>query len=195
MKTFFTCCILFLGFNCFSQESTKRIISLHFTTGSNDLTRGDELIGGPSYHGKGFNGFGIQYSKSLLKWLAFETGFEYMKNKIDIVPGPNPNIDRTPKRESLELMSIPLYLRVDFLRYLFINGGFSLDMETQNNFSDDQSGIGFALGAGVKYAFKPGITLIVNPLIQQHAFLPFTKEEYQQRLLNSGIKFGIGYTF
>ncbi|HEX3387089.1 MAG TPA: hypothetical protein VHS53_17940 [Mucilaginibacter sp.] len=79
---------------------------------------------------------------------------------------------------------------------MFVNGGISIDIETDHpaqRIAPEQNGIGIFLGAGGKYEFNH-VTLFVNPYIQVHDTRRFNSSG-DRNLLNTGFKFGIGYSF
>jgi hypothetical protein len=58
---------------------------------------------------------------------------------------------------------------------------------------DNQSGIGGLLGLAAKYDFDFGGTFYVNPCMKFHAIIPFSPEDNQQRIYESGIRLGFIY--
>lgn len=164
--------------------------------GQNDLVNFDQLLGAPSYTGEGFYSIGLNYTKELKTWLSFESGLEYSRHKINISSKPLPDIARTSRTENTGLITIPVAYRLTFLKYAFVNGGLLFDIDSSlSNSIDNQSGIGFLIGAGLKYNFKSGIALTLNPCVRMHSIIPFSPDKYQYHLIDSGIKFGIGYRF
>ncbi|HEY4323152.1 MAG TPA: hypothetical protein VGN20_04180 [Mucilaginibacter sp.] len=194
MKTkliFLACVLLCTQAYCQSKNS----LSLVFGVGSNAI--GSIGIGGPGYQGKGETIYGLNYSRSLTKSLSIETGLEYSVNNIllDYVDAPLPAFKPIPG--SIRMLSIPVYANFTFFKYLFVNGGLIADFETNyhgsNDIIADQSGIGLGLGIGGKYNFNRMIVFI-NPFLQSHAVVAFSNKG-GGTLLNSGVKFGIGYRF
>ncbi|MFY9154049.1 MAG: outer membrane beta-barrel protein [Prolixibacteraceae bacterium] len=174
----------------------KADLSLSFLNGKNDLVNFDQLLGAPSYSGEGFFSIGLNYTRELKSWLSLETGLEYSKHEIRITPNLHPDIDLSPRTEKSALITIPVGYRLNFLNYAFINGGLIFDMDTSlSNSIDNQTGIGAMLGAGLKYSFKSGLTLTLNPRARMHSIVPFSSDNYHYHLIDSGIKFGIGYRF
>lgn len=156
-----------------------------------------ELEGTGRYKSNGSASAGINYQLKLTQAFSFETGLEYSRNEISITPAFDPSIDMTPRKTAIEMLTVPVYGNYTFLKHLFINGGLSLDLETNSDRIggvDRQSGIGIGLGFGGKYSMK-NIEVYVNPFLRQHAMLPFNKENYQQQLLDFGLRFGLGVNF
>ncbi len=150
--------------------------------------------GGASFSGKYFYSIGLNYMYSLHKWLDFETGMEYSHYTISIHPNLPPDMDRTPYDEQFSLMSIPVSLRINFLKYCFVNGGFELDFDPAfSSPIDSQDGIGSLLGVGLKYDSKLGVSAFVNPYFKIHSLISLSGIENHQRLFESGYRFGIMY--
>jgi hypothetical protein len=163
--------------------------------GDNDVLR-KSLEGAAGYYGDGFYTIGITSQIPLSARLDFETGIEYGKHTIIIHPNFMPGSNYTPYKSNFGLVNIPITLKVNFLKYLFINGGLLIDIDSSiSSPIDTQTGIGAILGIGVKYDFKFGGTLFVNPYSKCHSLLPFSPGKYHQRLLESGVRVGILYNF
>jgi len=144
--------------------------------------------------GKSFT-YGISYLKPLNKWLELETGLEYLSCPIEtksIVSTPN-GVTTVTRSATLSMLSAPVTVRVNFLKYFFVNGGLLLDVDvSSNSIINSQSGLGSLLGLGVKYDFKNGISVFVNPYSKIHLF-PLSFERNQQHFQESAVRFGIVY--
>ena len=191
--------------------------------GDNEILR-KSLDGAASYSGDGFYAVGIICQIPLTSRLDLETGIEYGKHTIIITPNLQPGMNDTPYKSNLKLTSIPIILKMNFLKHFFINGGASLDIGSKSSnpirnqnliesssfteFTEggcimlsspspihSQNGIGAILGIGAKYDFKFGGTIFMNPYLKCHSLVPFSSEKYHQRLLEAGIRFGITYKF
>lgn len=173
----------------------KRIGLTFSSFGENDVARvgGKELIGGPSYYGKGYYSLGFDYIQSIgkLRWLEFETGVEFSRHKIEIKPAPF--IDAAPRNEDFSVLTIPLTLRASFLKYLFINGGLMINVDGGSMPIDSQTGLGSLLGVGLKYDFKSGVGLFANPYVKFYSLVPIEREDNRQQVLESGFRFGVVY--
>lgn len=177
------------------SESRKGKIGITFSTfGENDVIRSEPLMGEASYNSDQFYTFGIFYTYKLNNTFDFETGIEYAKHKIIIDPF-DPPYDEAPSRGAqFFLVNIPITVRINFLRYCFVNGGLNLDFDpTVSSPIDSQNGIGALLGLGLKYDSKYGISALVNPYIKAHSLISFSPVENRQRVLESGFRFGIMY--
>lgn len=144
--------------------------------------------------GKSFT-YGISYLKPLNKWLDIETGLEYLSCRVEkqiIYIGPTTGLF-TSQSATLSMLSLPVTVRANFLKYFFVNTGLLLDIDvSSNSIINSQSGLGTLLGLGMKYDFKNGISLFVNPYTKVHLF-PLTFERNQQHFMESAVRFGIAY--
>lgn len=181
-----------------SQEAEKPLrgkIGITYSfLGENDLFRTDELIGAASYYGEGFYTLGFSYISGLNKWLEAETGLEYSKHTFSVFANVPPNIDMMPESTNVSLLVVPVTVRANFLKYFFVNGGALLDMDISgNNSVDSQTGIGTVFGLGIKYDFKFGGSVFINPYAKAHSLLSFSGEDYPQRIYENGVRFGVTY--
>lgn len=195
-RTLFTCLWLtaFLVFSAKSYAQQNNTIAVVYGTGSDGLFGGG--IGSAGYASKGFTLAGVDYIHRFNRLFAIETGLEYSDSELlwDYEDPPNPNF--VPQKTRNQLLSIPVYANLTFFRYLFVNGGFSIDLETDHpaqRIGQEQNGIGMFLGAGGKYSFGH-VTLFVNPFFQSHNIISFTPNT-NRNLVNAGFKFGAGYSF
>ena len=186
--------ICFGSMQCFAQHKSE--IGIWGGFGQNDIMSFAKTVGGPGYSGDGYYAFGITYIHPIYLWLGFETGLEYSDNKITISSNLPPQYPKVTRHEKIGLLSVPVACRINFLKYAFLNGGLLFDVDTNLSSSvHSQTGIGALLGIGLKYDFKSGITLAVNPNLRIHRIISFNMDGSDQRLINSGVKLGVGYCF
>jgi len=189
--------ILFLlisAVNSYSQSSNRLIVNYGITS---QILIGDHLDGAGGQDGKGGNVFGVRYIRTTTGKISLETGLEYSRYQFSISPAFHPGIDMTARKENVELISVPLFANYSFAKYLFVNGGLIADFQLNKKTTDAvdrQSGVGLGIGFGGKYDFR-AITLSINPYLQQHSIIPIEKSRNQERLLEAGIRFGVGYRF
>ena len=144
--------------------------------------------------GKSFT-YGISYLKPLNKWLDIETGLEYLSCPIETksIVGTINGVTTLTRSATLSMLSAPVTVRANFLKYFFVNAGLLLDIDvSSNSIINSQSGLGSLLGLGLKYDFKNGISVFVNPYSKIHLF-PLTFERNQQHFMESAVRFGIAY--
>jgi hypothetical protein len=199
-QNFLTFLFLFLISYSLNAQDTREHkspgkIGLTFSSfGDNDVIRFKQLDGAASYNDDNFYTLGINYLRPINTWLEFETGIEYANHKIIIIPNLPPNMDNSPHSTRLSLINIPVGVRVNFLKYCFINGGLLLDIDADPlSPVDSQTGIGGNLGFGLQYAFSFGLSVFVNPYLKAHSLIPFSSDNYHQRLMESGLRLGIMY--
>lgn len=139
--------------------------------------------------------FGITYLKPLNKWLNVETGIEFLQSKASIhsIVSTTSGVTTVFRYGTLSLLNVPLGVRANFWKYCFVNGGVFLDIDVSSNSPvQTQTGLGSLLGFGLKYDFKTGISLFVNPYMKIHSF-PLSFQTDQEHLLESAVRFGVSY--
>jgi len=105
-----------------------------------------------------------------------------------------PPMEYPPYSAKFSLINIPVTLRVNFLKYFFINGGILFDIDSSASSPiDSQTGIGSILGLGIKCDFKSGLSVFANPYLKAHSMIPFSSGDNHQRLMESGFRFGLMY--
>ncbi len=170
----------------------KSELSFSVTTGENEMIMFHALDGAATHRGEGFFALNMHYRKPIKEWLDFESGLAFAYHSV--VVEPLSIYDILPIKEEMYLASIPIGVKFNFLRYFFVNAGTLVDIDfTSSNHLDDQSGIGASLGASTIYRFDNGIGIFAMPCIRMHSLIPFTMGNYHERLLESGIQFGISY--
>jgi len=175
--------------------SQKSGFSLTYSTfGENDVFRYEELVGAAGYHGKGFFAVGATYLFPLTSWLGLESGLEYAKHTVIVIPNLPPTIDVILRESHFSIINIPLTLHAGLGKYFFANGGIMLNLDTTiKSPITDQTGLGAILGLGVQYTFHPMLTVFVNPYGKLYSMVPFTFDNYPQRVLESGLRFGVRF--
>lgn len=190
---------LFFAISIYAQKtegkSQKGKIGITFSSfGENDVFRKESLMGEASYNSDKFYIIGINYIYKLNNTFDFETGIEYAKHQIIIDPFDPPYDEAPSHGAQFSLINIPLSIRVNFLKYCFVNGGLILDIDpTVSSPIDSQDGIGAILGLGLKYDSKYGVSAFVNPYIKPHSLISFSGIENHQRVMESGFRFGLMY--
>ena len=194
----FTFLLIFFPFiKGFSNENTitKKRAGITFSSfGDCDIIRFQELDGAASYSSDYFFALGLSYQHSLNEMFAIETGIEYARYNIIVHPNVPPNVNFDPYRDNFSLMSIPVKARLNFLKLCFLDAGILIDVDAGlSDPIDSQTGIGANIGAGLNYDFKFGLSIFANPYTKIHALIPFSMEKYPQRVIETGIRFGLMY--
>lgn len=141
------------------------------------------------------NILGINYSKHLTKSFSLESGLYFSADSIafsSFLPGV-----RTERKEQVKMITVPVYAKLDFLKYFFVDGGLLVHFQTNyssNSTLTRQSGLGYELGLGGKYDFGR-VQIFVNPYVQYHTLIKFDSSRDYFNLMDFGYKFGVGYDF
>lgn len=159
-----------LGFS-FSTLKNNRIVS------STEVERNFETI--KSYR---YLLFGLDYWYPISKSFTAETGLHYSFQPFD-----KKELDNSITSLDKHIVSIPMGLRFNFLKYGFLNGGILLDV---GHFS----GIGSYFGVGARVETLAGFGMYINPYVRTHALLPFNFNINSDRLVDLGIKIGVTYS-
>ncbi|WP_159476490.1 outer membrane beta-barrel protein [Dyadobacter sp. 3J3] len=193
---FFLSLLLLLNSACFAQNDNT--LFLTYALSNPEPVYNGDVVGGAGYKPVASSSFGIRYLMKSTKIITIETGIEYSNYHFKLDYVDNPDVTIPYNQKTAKLISIPVYAHLTFLRYLFINGGALIDTEIDKKENDinKQSGIGFGLGAGLKYKFR-NVSIFVNPFLERHAFIGIAGSHQGSRrsMINSGGRVGIGYSF
>jgi hypothetical protein len=198
--------LFFISFSLIAQDSgQKNFGSIGFSYSSfwnfqdtrNQTLRYYGFAGGTygheDYIEKTFYTFGINYLKPLNSWLEYETGLEYSR-KIGSLKTIFPFDDFIISKANSTLMSFPLTLRANFLRFFYVNGGVLMDLDFGGyNPQRYQSGIGYLLGIATKYDFKFGGSIFINPYFKKRSLISFSSNEDRLKVDEAGIRVGLNY--
>lgn len=179
-------CITQIAFSQTQEKGHKYGIS--FGIGNSDVLR-KALDGGPSFDGLASYDVGFSYDHLLMKQLYLETGLHANFTKIEVTPNFYPGMDMTPKSYNMGLLYIPVNLRLEFMKYWFINGGLlaNMDLSTNSGISS-QTGFGADLGFGVKIPVFNYCRIYINPYLAFRGMALFSADTYPTRLIDSGVK-------
>jgi len=135
--------------------------------------------------------YGLAYTRKLIGGLSLETGLSVIDDHLQL-NSINPGFGRMTTNGEAKIISVPVYAKLTFLKYLYVDGGFTFDKQT--NYStdgaiDDQSGLGAGFGIGGQVTLGP-VSLFVNPY-----FHTCVITRTQNNLIETGFKFGAGYNF
>lgn len=169
----------------FSQSRNNISLVYGFNANSVDI---HGVIGDYGYNNKTGQSYGLSYTRTLTKIFSLETGLLYSANKVQLnTIGPAGGI----YNGEVHMLSVPVLAKLTFLKYLYGQCGVVFDHETNyttDGILDDQSGVGIEVGIGGKYSFGP-VSVFVNPYYTNHRFYG------RNNLMESGVKFGLGYDF
>lgn len=175
---------------------SKGAVGITFSgLGSNDAFYFQDIIGGGDYTGKGYYSLGVTYRHPLSNRFDLETGISYSNYKYRFSNASLGPDAPEPYNVTNGVVDIPVTVRFSFLKYLFVNGGLLIGINTKTeNHLDDQSGIGSLVGIGAKYDMKNiPVGLFINPYYKIHNLLPFSMGRYNRRTDENGFRLGIIY--
>lgn len=194
MKTLFlSLCFALLASVIFAQ--TKNRISISYASANNGVDIKEGWIGDMGYTGKSGSLLEVKFSRNINSFFAVETGLQYAHNKIETHYFPDGIMHY--KNSEINLVSVPVYGNLTFLKYFFAEAGPTFDFEfnhADSSSPQNQSGIGLGFGAGGKYSFNH-VSIIINPFFQRQRMVTFNGDDYVEHLWQTGIKFGLGYSF
>ena len=161
--------------------------------GNSEAVYFQQLAGAASTTGSGLSGFGIGLLQPLNTNWWLETGLEYTRHSLRLIPNVPPGSNFAETDFKIGLLSLPLSARLKVFKGVFLNSGFLLDVDlSKSHVVDSQTGIGTLLGLGVHFSLGKGVSVFANPYFKAHGLIPFNKEKYPQRLMESGIRIGLG---
>lgn len=173
------------------NDERKASIGITFSSfGDLGFMHSYDAVGAPTYEIETFYTLGFVLLLPVNEWLDFEGSVEYKRFKVIINPAPG--IDLPSRTDKISMVDIPLLLRVNFLKYAFVNGG--LVISNSNSVSAiNSSGIGGKLGIGLKYQFQR-IGVFVNPYTSVNPIVSFSSNS-RDRMLELGIRMGLTLMF
>jgi len=174
-----------------TNESKKhgKIGFTYASFGKNNVFRSEEKGGVQNIDGLDFKTVGITYIQPLIASLELEMGLEYSKHTI--LASPDGVSFRNAK---FTLVNIPVALRVNLFKYIFVNTGVFLDIDKMSDGPiESQKGIGGLFGVGLQYDFDVGVSIFVNPYFKLHSLIQFTPVDNHQQIRESGLRFGLTY--
>ena len=187
-----------ISFSAFSQENTdSRKGTIGFSIvpiGENEMVRFEDVDGAGSTSGDGFFTAGIFYLYPIAgKYLEIETGVEFSRHKIIQEAAYYPGLNINRDKDRFSLITIPIGVRLSFLKYFYLHGGAFLNFNATPEFpTDSQAGLGLQFGFGAKYDFASGTTFFAGTYFKAHSILAVPREQYHQHLLDSGLRLGVG---
>ncbi len=193
-ETFWICFTLLLVTGiCSGQKTWWGEVSGFAGGGDNEIFRFQELTGSGSVTGTGVWTAGADLRRLIGDHFSIGTGLSYSHQYY--FTSPAPGIDGSDTPGSFGLLTIPVMVRADFLKWFFADAGALLGVQTGFSRVDNFSGLGATLGAGIQYRFKSDIFIRVRAYAAQYGLLHLSPEDYPQTLSNGGVTIGVGYRF
>jgi hypothetical protein len=201
------CTLLLVFIQSFSQQKEKSI-AVYTSLVNDNFFAYPHVIGGEAKADEtGFLLLGMEYSWKLKKNISLNAGVEFAKHTITVSYWmDNPNIPQLPDNKGqLQLITIPVSLRLSFLKYFFFQTGVLLDKQVKNNIYNrlsakddvvnDQSGIGALVKLGGQYRFKKHFTVFTGLYTEVHGLIFFNQPDFKKRLIDGGLRTGVQYRF
>lgn len=190
MKSILISIVLVIGFANFSTGQSN-LYGLSVGVGNGFILR-QKSLGGGSYDLNTGLSIGFQYEKGLNNKLHLITGVNWYNNSVSVTPAFYPGIEMTPKKHDIQLLYIPVFLKLSLSKYFFLNGGLIGDLDiTKNKYITNQSGMGTGLGIGTAFSINEKLLIQINPYINLHGLILTASENYPERIFDSGIKLSL----
>lgn len=176
-----------------AQNDKLNWIGVNASISTGELIRyGGELDGGLSYNGKVGFLIGIGFSRVINDRFDFESGIDYSRNSFNsLYINVLGQTIKSESPEQLNLLSIPINIRLKLKKQFFVTGGLQYDQRfnVTNSISfDDQTGIGFNVKIGKDFKLSSKMILYIAPELIVHDIVPFNPEKNQQRLTEFGLR-------
>lgn len=124
--------------------------------------------------------FDVGAYRMIGKHVSLETGISLLNHKFQYTLLDQPG--RLPVNRSVNTLILPIKLKVDILKYLFISSGVLLNTDLGEQ---DEVDIGFGIGAGVQYYFKNKYGVFISPQTNVHTLTIGLSEKH--------LAFGLAY--
>ncbi len=192
-ETFCICFTLLLASGiCSGQKTWWGEVSGFAGGGDNEIFRFQELEESETVTGTGLWTAGMDLRKLLGDHFSLGTGLSYSHQYYT---SPASGIGGADTPGSFGLVTVPVMVRADFLKWFFADAGALLAMQTGIYREDNMSGLGATLGAGIQYRFRSDIFIRVRAFATQYGLLHFSPGNHPLTPLNGGVTVGVGYRF
>lgn len=145
----------------------------------------------------GFKEFGLMLSSGIGGKFRLNGGLNYAYGKVefqcDLCSGSDlPN----PYDQDFRMLSIPVYVEYELTNFFYLAAGPLVDFQlSENNYLEDQSGLGYLIGLGGKVRTEK-LTFSIFPNCKRHAVVSFDTPEGDKTFLQEfGLQLGVGYSF
>jgi|GEM_PF-4233322 hypothetical protein len=148
---------------------------------------------------------GADYGYGLTRWLSVHAGLEWSQFKIyDINYSDEPLFPNTTTQMGyLDLISIPLTLKFQFLKYAYFQGGLLWDNQVHNHLYTDysghdgpetpQAGLGATGNLGGNYTFPQHLTLSAAFCMEFHGVHLTQTNPVDHRLTAYGLRLALSH--
>jgi hypothetical protein len=147
------------------------------------------LEGGPSYDLNTGITLGFEYCREMSGKLHLMTSVTWYKNTVTVTPGSYPYIDMAPETYDVQLIYVPVFVKIDLSKYLFLFGGPIADFDiTNEKYITSQSGLGAGFGIGTEFPISEKFAIQFNPYLNLHGIVLAHQEDYPERVFDTGLK-------
>ena len=134
--------------------------------------------------GEAFYDIGLSYTQYWSKNVEFQSGITYSRHRFEK--------EATLIQENL--LEIPVGLKINLVKYLFIKGDILLDFNLgSKTTSNTRSGIGFQASAGLQFPFQSGLNVYLSPFYNGRSILPFSDPTNNDPIISAGLRIGMSY--
>lgn len=134
--------------------------------------------------GEAFYDIGLSYTQYWSKTFEFQSGITYSRHRFEK--------EATLIQENL--LEIPVGLKINLVKYLFIKGDILLDFNLgSKTTSNTRSGIGFQASAGLQFPFQSGLNVYLSPFYNGRSILPFSYPTNNDPIISAGLRIGMSY--
>jgi len=146
------------------------------------------------WHGYESLSAGIRFSGIVFPEYRIEIGASYSFNKIGFELSPPIYDESKIYTETFETISIPVTIKRYLQNNFFFSAGTIIDFALHDKRVrlDAQTGFGLTIGAGREFRTR-WVTFDISPGLEIHSVVPFSEDNYHQRLLVAGLKIGISF--
>ncbi|MBA7544034.1 hypothetical protein ES705_36380 [subsurface metagenome] len=185
--------IALLGLVSYPQNGKRNQIDISGSIFFNSVFHFSESNGEESVeNGEGYR-FGLQYSRLITNKIWINVGVSNLRMS-NIYHG----VITVIQWQDSKIIQIPVRIRYDLIKWLYVKSGFSFDIQTNNKEGlhvDNQSGIGFSLIGGLDLKLSESIRFSVEPELGITSLIPFSGNNNQQHFFLTGVNLNVGYKF
>ena len=148
--------------------------------------------GAPSISLKPNVNFGMTYLRRISDKVYLETGATFSRGNLTVTAAPNPDVSFGKAKYNLQMIDIPLFVRLNFSKHFFANAGLLADVDVSSKpYIARQSGIGSGLSLGGQISLSNNVTLWLTPYLQLHNLLSWEGSDHKQRVAEAGFRLGL----